>query len=45
MFQRAPQPKRKAGVGPRYYRVPSVWGLLFTFVVVLLLIALLFRLG
>jgi hypothetical protein len=42
MSPRAPQ--RKPG-GPRYYRLPSFWGLLFTFFVVLLLIFGLLRLG
>ena len=42
MLRRAPQ--RKPG-GPRYYRVPSFWGLLFTFAVILLLIFGLLRLG
>lgn len=42
MSQRKP-PRRPAG--PRYYRVPSFWGLLFTLLVVALLIFGLLRLG
>ena len=44
MFQRAPK-RRKRPVGPRYYRVPSFWGLLFVLAVVVLLISVLFRVG
>jgi hypothetical protein len=31
-------PRRKPPQGPRYYRMPSFWGLIFAFVLVILLI-------
>ncbi|MGQ0812987.1 MAG: hypothetical protein ACT4O1_00795 [Gemmatimonadota bacterium] len=37
-------PQRKTA-GPRYYRVPSFWGLIVTLVIVVLLIFGLLRLG
>jgi len=43
MSQRAP--RRKLSAGPRYYRTPSLWGLVFTFVLVLILIFFLVRMA
>jgi hypothetical protein len=40
----APRPK-KPGHGPRYYRVPPLWGLVFMLLLVIVLIAFLLRLG
>jgi hypothetical protein len=41
-----PAPQRKKPVqGPRYYRVPPVWGLAFLFLLVVILIVFLLRLG
>ncbi len=44
MSPRAPQRKKPAG-GPSYYRMPPIAGLVFMFVVVLILILFLLRLG
>jgi hypothetical protein len=40
-----PAPKRKPVAGPRYYRTPPLWGLVGTFLIVIVLIILLFKLG
>ena len=38
-------PQRKPTHGPRYYRTPPMWGLLFMFVLVVLVIWFLLRLA
>lgn len=40
-----PRAHQRKATGPRYYRVPSFWGLIATFIVVLLLIVFLLKLG
>jgi len=43
MSQRVPQ--HRAASGPRYYRLPPFWGLVFLFALVVLIIVFLRRLG
>jgi hypothetical protein len=44
MWPRAQQPKKRPS-GPRYYRMPPLGGLLFVFVLVVVLMVFLFKIG
>ena len=44
MLRRAQAPRKKQ-VGPRYYRMPPLGGLIFIFVLVVVLMMFLFKLG
>lgn len=38
-------PQRRTASGPRYYRLPPLWGLIFLFALVVVMILFLRRLG
>ena len=41
----SPSAPRRKRVGPGYYRLPAFWGLVATFIIVVLLMTLLFRMS
>ncbi|HEY0305627.1 MAG TPA: hypothetical protein VGC44_11645 [Longimicrobiales bacterium] len=41
----SPNARRRRWSGPQYYRVPAFWGLVATFVIVIILMVMLFRMA